>query len=61
MGKIELKVHNTVKEERRCVQISGTANAILNELHRATGLPNGYIVSQMIIQGAEFVEIVEEG
>ena len=60
-NKIELKIRNATKEERRCVQISGEANAVLTELYRATGLPVGHIVSQMIIQGAPLVEIVEEG
>ena len=58
---IELKVRRTVKDERRCVQITSEANAVLMELYRATGLPIGHIVSQMIIQGADFVEIVEDG
>ncbi len=58
-NKIELKIHKANKKERRCVQISGKANEVLMELYRATGLPVGQIVSQMIIQGAEFVEISE--
>lgn len=57
--KIELKIYTAKKGERRCVQIDGKANAVLTELYRATGLPIGQIVSQMIIQGAEFVEISE--
>jgi len=48
------------KEERRCVQISGEANAVLIELCRATGRSVGYIVSQMIIQGSRLVDIVED-
>lgn len=59
-NKIELKIYKPKKEERRCVQITGEANAVLMSLYRATGLPIGHIVSQMIIQGAEFVNIVEE-
>ena len=59
-NKIELTIRSNSKEERRCVQISGEANTILTELYRATGLPVGHIVSQMIIQGAPLVEIVEE-
>lgn len=59
-GKICLKVHKIPKkEERRCVQISGEANCALERLYRATGLPIGTIVSQMIIQGEELVDIVE--
>lgn len=57
---IDLTVFKPKKDERRCVQISGDANAVLMSLYRATGLPVGHIVSQMIIQGAEFVNIVEE-
>ena len=65
MGKsantIDLIVHKTAKKaERRCVQISGEANNVLMGLCRATGLPIGHIVSQMIIQGAEFINIIEE-
>lgn len=58
---IELKVRKRKldKNDRRCVQIDGKADAVLMELYRATGLPLGYIVSQMIIQGAPFVEITE--
>lgn len=48
------------KEERRCVQISGEANSVLIELCRATGRSVGYIVSQMIIQGARLVDVIEE-
>lgn len=60
-NRIELTVHAPAKNERRCVQITGEANAVLMELYRATGLPVGHIVSQMIIQGANFVDVVEEG
>ena len=59
--RIELRVYKPKKDERRCVQISGEANEVLMKLYRATGLPVGHIVSQMIIQGAELVDIVEEG
>lgn len=60
MDRIELKVYKPkAKEERRCVQISGEADAILRRLCRATGLSNGHIVSQMIIQGEKLVDIVE--
>lgn len=58
---IELTVHTAAKNERRCVQINAEANAVLMDLYRATGLPVEHIVSQMIIQGANFVDIVEEG
>ena len=58
---IELRIKSPVRDDRRCVQISGEANSVLMELYRKTGLPVGQIVSQMIIQGAQFVEIIEEG
>ena len=57
-NKILLKVYKPA-DERRCVQISAAANAKLMEIYRATGLSLGYIVSQMIIQGADLIEIVE--
>lgn len=59
-NRIELKVYKAKKDERRCVQIDSKANAVLMDLYRATGLPIGHIVSQMIIQGAQLVDIVEE-
>lgn len=59
--RIVLTIHKPKqKEERRCVQITGEANAVLMGLYRLTGLPIGHIVSQLIIQGAELVDIVEE-
>lgn len=58
--RIELKVHAPNKNERRCIQITPEANIVLMQLYRATGLPVGTIVSQMIIQGAELVDIIEE-
>lgn len=60
-NRIELTVHTAAKNERRCVQINAEANAVLMDLCRATGLLVGHIVSQMIIQGANFVDIIEEG
>ena len=60
-SRIELKVyHLPRREERRCVQISGEANAVVERLCRATGLPIGVIVSQVLIQGESLVDIVEE-
>lgn len=60
-NKIELKVRRVVKRgESRVIRINAEADTVLMELYRATGLPIGHIVSQMIIQGAPFVEIVEE-
>lgn len=59
-NRIELKIYRTKEEERRCVQITGEANTVVKIIQNATGLPVGHIVSQMIIQGAKFVDIVEE-
>lgn len=58
-GRIKLVIHKPKKEESRCVRISGEANAVLMELYRATGLPVSHIVSQMLIQGAELIDIIE--
>ena len=58
-GRVTLTVHRP-RDERRCVQITAEANAVLMGLYRATGLPVGHIVSQLIIQGADLVDIVEE-
>lgn len=57
--RITLTVHKP-KDERMCVQITAEANAVLMGLYRATGLPVGHIVSQLIIQGADLVDIIEE-
>lgn len=58
---IILTVHKPKsKDDWRCVQISAETDAVLMQLYRTTGLPVSRIVSQMIIQGAEFVEIVED-
>lgn len=60
-NRITLTVHKIKpRDERRCVQISGEANTVLMGLCRATGLSVGHIVSQLIIQGADLVDIVEE-
>ena len=48
------------KDERRCIQIGGEANRVLERLCRLTGLLIGTVVSQMIIQGEDLVDIVEE-
>ena len=58
--RITLTVHKPKYKESRCVQISAEANTVLMGLYRATGLPIGHIVSQLILQGAELVDIVEE-
>lgn len=42
------------------IRISPAAEAVLAELQRTTRLPISQIASQMIIQGADFVEIIEE-
>lgn len=49
------------KDDGRLVRISADANAVLMRLYRITGLPLSTIVSEMVIQGAELVDIVEDG
>ena len=59
-NEIILTVHRP--KERACdvVRISPEAAQILNELAAQTGLPIKHIASSIIMQGAEFVRVVEE-
>lgn len=59
-NEIILTVHKP--KERVCdvVRISPEAAQILNELAAQTGLPIKHIASSIIMQGAEFVRVVEE-
>lgn len=59
--KIRLVVHKPRKVGSETVRLSSEAKAIVNEIKRATGLNYSVIVSQIIIQSADFVEIIEEG
>lgn len=59
-NEIILTVHKP--KERACdvVRISPESAQILNELAAQTGLPIKHIASSIIMQGAEFVRVVEE-
>lgn len=59
--KIRLVVHKPRKGGSETVRLSSEAKAIVNEIKRATSLNYSVIVSQIIIQSADFVEIIEEG
>ena len=62
MKKIVLRVFKEEKPSAECVgmvRISPRAETILREWHKATGLPLSEIASQIIIQAADEVEIVE--
>lgn len=60
MNEIILTVHK--QKERACdvIRISPDAAQILNGLAVQTGLPIKHIASSIIVQGAEFVRVVEE-
>ncbi|MEG1407711.1 MAG: hypothetical protein RSD23_07620 [Ruthenibacterium sp.] len=57
--KIVLKVHNAAPITVDRVRIDQTALAILQSIQRETGLPARYIVSELIKQGARFIEVKE--
>ena len=56
-NKIQIRIPRSA--EGRVIRISPAAEAVLAELQRTTRLPISQIASQ-IIQGADFVEIIEE-
>lgn len=57
-NKIQIRIPRSA--EGRVIRIPPAAEAVLAELQRTTRLPISQIASQMIIQGADFVEIIEE-
>lgn len=57
-NKIQIRIPRSA--EGRVIRISPAAEAVLAELQRTTRLPISQMASQMIIQGADFVEIIEE-
>ena len=57
-NKIQIRIPRSA--EGRVIRIFPAAEAVLAELQRTTRLPISQIASQMIIQGADFVEIIEE-
>lgn len=59
--RITLTVHKTKnKPSGRIIRINAAANDALMALCRATGLPMGHVASQLLIQGADLVDIIEE-
>lgn len=62
MNRIVLTVHRRPKiddDYKGRIRINREAEAIIKELQIATGLPLSRIASQIIIQAADQVEIVE--
>lgn len=58
--RIVLKAHKSKGTVGNVVKISKDAQKVLSTVMRETGLSAKYIVSQMIVQGADCVELVEE-
>lgn len=58
--RIVLKAHKLKGTVGNVVKISKEAQKVLSTVMRETGLSAKYIVSQMIVQGADCVELVEE-
>lgn len=58
--RIVLKAHKSKGTVGNVVKISKEAQKVLSTVMRETGLSAKYIVSQMIVQGADCVELVEE-
>lgn len=62
MPKIILTTHKTPKQDYDLIgtiKITPEAETIIKQLQRETGLSCRYIVSQIVIQAADMVEIVE--
>ena len=61
MGKkITLTVHRPEKGACGVVRLNEQAENLVKQLQRETGMSAKYIVSQIIIQGYDLVEIKEE-
>lgn len=58
--RIVLKAHKSKGTVGNVVKISKEAQKALSTVMRETGLSAKYIVSQMIVQGADCVELIEE-
>lgn len=58
--RIVLKAHKAKGTVGQVVKISKGAQRALSVVMRETGSSAKYIVSQMIIQGADCVELIEE-
>lgn len=59
-SKIVLNVYRPEKGMRGVVRLDEEAERLIRQLQRETGLSAKYIVSQIIIQGFDLVEIKEE-
>lgn len=57
MKKIILETHPVPDSLSGVVRLTPEAEMALKELQRQTGLSARYIASEMILQGAEFVEV----
>lgn len=60
MSKIILKAYKRREAVGEVVKINEEAQRVLSAIMRENNLTAKYIVSQMIIQGADFIELVEE-
>ena len=58
--KIVLTIHRPEPSFCGVVQLDPQAEAMVKQLQRETGMSAKYIVSQIIIQGFDLVEIKEE-
>ena len=59
-NKIVLKVYRQKEKVGDIARITKEAQSVLEELMREHKLSARYVVSQMIIQGADFIEAEEE-
>lgn len=59
-NKIVLTVHRTEPSFCGVVRLDKQAEALVKQLQRETGMSAKYIVSQIIIQGYDLVEVKEE-
>ena len=60
MGKIILKIHNSREKFSEIIRITPKAAEMLNSLCAETGLSVRTIASELIVQGANMVEVVRE-
>lgn len=60
MEKITLTVHRPENSVCGVVRLNKQAELLVKQLQRETGMSARYIVSQIIIQGIDLVEIREE-
>ena len=58
--KITLTVHHPERSVCGVVRLSEQAEHIVKQIQRETGMSAKYIVSQIIIQGYDLIEVKEE-